>query len=150
MSNDPFAQLAPRPSPAAGPPGSLGRISVGLVVVAIVSFAVISGLTLSQGWLKPIKPVAATRILEFSGVGTSERSPVFSAKDGWEIRWHVEGKLDQIVWTDEYGKSDYVIAMHRKPIRNGGGVNVAKGGQYFLQVVGEGSWKIDVYQFASQ
>lgn len=121
--------------------------------VAMASFAVVVAITLSAGTLKPILPQAEQLIFEIEGEGSLESSQSFQAPDNWQLRWDFDGPdkyatvLDMIRWTNSEGKSNEVVAMHRKPIRTGSGVYIGEGGEYRLSVKGKGPWRIRAYRF---
>jgi hypothetical protein len=120
---------------------------------AALSFAAVAAVTLSQGTLKPILPDEAHLIFEMEGVGDAESSQPFQAPDNWQLRWDFDDRdktatvLETIRWSQTGGESNEMVAMHRKPIRSGGGVYVAQGGEYRLSVKGKGPWRIRAYRF---
>ena len=40
-----------------------------------------------------------------------------------------------------------IMEIQRKIIREHGSINYAQGGEYTMEIIGQGDWKIEVYQF---
>lgn len=76
-----------------------------------------------------------------------EKTKSFTVKDHWEFRWTHNGHLQQIIWKRKDGHQGMLMEMQRKPIRTRGSLNYGEGGEYIIEVIGTGDWKIEVYQF---
>lgn len=121
-----------------------------VVIAAVVLFVAMAGFVLiGGGWLGGIHPPASRLAFTVSGQGDLERSAEFTITPGWELRWEHSGELQEICWTDAAGKVECFSAMHRKPIRPNGSVNVRHGGRFTLNVKGQGTWRLDVYQLGN-
>lgn len=112
-----------------------------LAAVSLMGFGILMG----GGWLGVVKPALTQRVYAAEGVDTAECPGEFQVGDGWELRWEHAGELQEICWTNSGGKTECYTAMHRKPIRYHGSVNVIQGGTYRLRVTGKGRWKLEVY-----
>ena len=71
----------------------------------------------------------------------------FTVTGDWEFRWTHDGDLKQIIWKREDGFQSLIMEIQRKKIRKYGSVNFDKPGKYRFEVIGQGNWKIEVYQF---
>lgn len=109
--------------------------------VALIATFVLAG----GGWLGGIRPAPSQQVFELSGTGNLATSAEFTLPASWELRWEHHGTLQEIAWLDPAGKATAFVAMHRKPIREHGSINVSAGGPYRFRVTGTGPWKIAGY-----
>ena len=103
------------------------------------------GVVVGGGWLGGIQPSLERRVFVTEGEDTATCPEEFEVGNGWELRWEHSGELQEICWTNQEGDTECYSAMHRKPIRNHGSVNVRRRGRYTLRVVGTGKWRLEVY-----
>ena len=85
-------------------------------------------------------------VTTFSGNGNA-RTDFFEVGEAWELRWEHSGRIEKLEWRTESGEGSMLIDMHRKPIREQGGVNWPRAGRYYVDVTAEGDWQLQVYQF---
>ena len=81
-------------------------------------------------------------LLQFSAKG-AQMSPLFTAKDHWEVRWKTDNGLS-IVTFDRDGNRIAAIAYAEHA--GGGSASQEQGGTYSLKIVSEGSWNVTVVQ----
>lgn len=112
----------------------------------VIAAAVLIG----GGRLGAIRPPLQQRIFLAEGRDSHTCDHSFEAPDSWELRWEHQGELQEICWTNAAGESDCFAAMHRKPIRHQGSVNVSRGGTLRIHVKGVGPWKIEAYALGAQ
>lgn len=145
-------QSAPKPAAPTAQSSAARRRSRFLVfamaLAPLAAFAAIVAFTIGVGGkLTPIRPHAEFRVAGFEGTGNLEESESFTVGPSWDLRWSHHGTIQQICWIDETGDDECIVAMHRKPIREEGGVNVTNGGRYHLQIQADGPWKVEVFEF---
>ena len=110
-------------------------------------FVLVGSLVLIVSTLFPTDQAGTHRLVaRFEGDGPTETDP-FVVADGWEFRWEHDAHLQQLIWRRSDGEEDMLMEMPGKPIRKHGGVNIPTGGEYRIQVIGTGPWKVEVYQF---
>lgn len=117
-------------------------IAVPLVGVVLLGATIIIG----GGWLGAVKPSTDRLVYRAEGQDTATCPESFTVTDGWELRWEHDGELQEICWTNSIGSTECYTAMHRKPIRYHGSVNINHGGTYTLNVAGTGHWVLEVYR----
>ncbi len=101
----------------------------------------LASLTVARHSFPQAKPIAT-----FTGRNNGTTGS-FTVKSNWEFRWEHNGHLEQIIWKRADGFQSLIMEIQRKKIRKHGSLNFDKPGEYRFQVIGEGDWKIDVYQF---
>jgi hypothetical protein len=120
-------------------------VACGSVLVFTMGVALI---VWSGGNLSAVPAPVERRLFEWSGQDSETSTATFSAPDSWELRWEHSGEIEEIRWTNTAGASQSVYSMHRKPIRHRGSVNVSHGGDYTLQVLGTGPWRLQVFDLS--
>jgi hypothetical protein len=146
MQSSPKPTLPPTQSPAARRRSRFLVFAMALAPLA--AFGAIVAFTIGIGGkLTPVRPHAEFRVAGFEGTGNLEKSEPFTVGPSWDLRWSHHGTIQQICWVDESGDDECIVAMHRKPIREEGGVNVTNGGRYHLHIQAEGPWKVEVFEF---
>jgi hypothetical protein len=130
--------------PGTGQPQSISGWFIAIPLVVFVIMA--AGIIIGGGWLGAIRPADSRLVYQAVGEGTMTCPDSFSVTDEWELRWEHHGELQEICWTNQIGVEECYTAMHRKPIRQHGSVNVGHGGTYTLRVTGTGAWKLQVYR----
>ncbi|OYW21367.1 MAG: hypothetical protein B7Z55_05855, partial [Planctomycetales bacterium 12-60-4] len=133
-------------SPQRGPSG------VGWFVAACLgsTLLIAAGVLIGGGWLGAVRPPLQQRLWMAEGRDSQTCPETLTAPDGWELRWEHDGELQEICWTSATGKTECVAAMHRKPIRPQGSVNIGHGGTYTIRVTGTGKWQMEAYVLAPQ
>lgn len=117
------------------------------VTFCVAGFACVVAATYTIGsWTPSAAGAEPTLIAEFSGSGDA-RTDEFDVDDAWELRWHHTGRIEKLEWRTSEGRGSMVIDMHRKPIREQGGVNWPEGGRYRVDVTADGEWTLQIYQF---
>ena len=81
-------------------------------------------------------------LLQFSAKG-AQMSPLFTAKDHWEVRWKTDKGLS-IFTFDREGNRIATIAYAEHA--GGGSASQEQGGTYSLKIISEGSWNVTVVQ----
>lgn len=115
-------------------------LCLGLFALVVLTTLGLSQITTSAGSSAP------TLVSHFEGEGNFQSSE-FAVTSGWEIRWEHEGKIKQIEWSSPTAEGDLVMSLPHKPIREHGGVNLSSSGTFQLEVIAEGPWEIDVWQY---
>lgn len=134
-----------RQSPSGNPPQS--GISGWFIAVPLVVFVIMAAvIIIGGGWLEAVRPAESRLVYTAVGEDTMDCPDSFTVPDEWELRWQHSGELQEVCWTNEYDLTECYTAMHRKPIREHGSVNVAHGGTYRLRVSGKGAWKLQVFR----
>jgi hypothetical protein len=88
-------------------------------------------------------------IQQVSGTGHEDLTP-FSVKDGWELRWQVEGKdsiLQVVIDQVNHPSPNIIIDTVTAEGPAKGKKSFTKGGTYALRVIGlAGRWTVTVIQ----
>ncbi len=113
----------------------LGLFLMVLAITSVTSFMV-----------DPSSQPKAEPIATFTGKDNGTTGS-FKVKQNWEFRWTHNGHLKQIIWKRSDGHQNLLMEIQRKIIRKHGSLNYDKPGEYKFEVIGEGDWKIEVYQF---
>jgi hypothetical protein len=115
-------------------------VCMGLLMV-VFAITYIAFLSVDHDPLSKTKPIAT-----FTGKDNGTTGS-FTVTDNWEFRWTHNGHLEQIIWKRADGFQSLIMEIQRKKIRQHGSLNFDKPGEYKFEVVGQGDWKIEVYQF---
>ncbi len=81
-------------------------------------------------------------LLQFSSKG-AQMSPLFTARDHWEVRWKTDKGLSIFTFDRDGNRIDAIaFAEHA----GGGSASQEQGGTYSLKIISEGSWNVTVVQ----
>ena len=93
----------------------------------------------------PVTLMADDRQVIQKVFGKGQRKlPHFTAKDNWEILWDSKGLATSMTLYSANGKKLNQVATQKG--RGIGSSRQAKGGKYYLEVMGTGGWTVTVVQ----
>jgi len=102
------------------------------------------GLLLLVSWLAFVSVSFAEHIVFKESASGSRNLRPFTVQDGWEVRWDSTDRLS--IWLND-PKGNPITEAGSQPKAGSGQSYQAKGGTYFLSVIGGAStWTITVVQ----